>query len=120
MVPGNISEETVFHKFLSVLVVLTPLGKGFNAFFPILVLLPVLANMFRLYSRARGMFGFGDLLDEEEEIGGWREGRVLIEREIRVQAGSVGLSTRGDNSPGYSSPRGGSLESTCWSLAARS
>jgi hypothetical protein len=110
MMPKDIFQETIFYKFLGQLVDLTPLGKGFSGFFPILVLMPVLANAFGLYNRVRGMFGLGDLIDEEEEIGGWREGRNLIEREIRGQAGAVGLSVRAEGSPGFTSPRGGSLD----------
>lgn len=110
MMPKDIHQKTVFYQFLGQLIDLTPLGKGFSGFFPILVLLPVLANIFNLYSRARGMFGLGDLIDEEEEIGGWREGRNLIEREIRGHAGAVGLLARPEGSSPYASPRGGSLD----------
>ena len=110
MMPEDIHRSTVFYNFLGQLIDLTPLGKGFSGIFPILVLVPVLANIFGLYSRVRGMFGLGDLIDEEEEIGGWREGRNLIEREIRGQAGAVGLLSRGEGSPAYNSPRGGSLD----------
>jgi hypothetical protein len=110
MMPKDIHRSTVFYNFLGQLIDLTPLGKGFSSFFPILVLLPVLANIFGLYSRVRGMFGLSDLIDEEEEIGGWREGRNLIEREIRGQAGSVGLLARAEGSSGFNSPRGGSLD----------
>jgi hypothetical protein len=110
MIPRDIHQSTVFYNFLGQLIDLTPLGKGFSSFFPILVLLPVLANIFGLYSRVRGVFGLGDLIAEEEEIGGWREGRNLIDREIRGQAGSVGLLSRAEGSPGFSSPRSGSLD----------
>ncbi|KIW01102.1 uncharacterized protein PV09_07389 [Verruconis gallopava] len=110
MMPSKIHEATVFYSFLGQLVDLTPLGKGFSGFFPILVLLPVLANLFGLYKKVRGMFGLDDLIDEEEEIGGWREGRNLIEREIRGHNESVGLTARTEDSPSFNSPRGGSLD----------
>jgi hypothetical protein len=94
MMPRSISEATTFHNFLGKLVELTPLGKGFSGFYPILVLLPVVASLFGLYSKIKGATGFGDVIDEEEGLGGWREGKALIEREVRGHPGAVGLTHR--------------------------
>ncbi|KAF2107413.1 LMBR1-like membrane protein-domain-containing protein [Lophiotrema nucula] len=101
--PPNIYKATSFHKFLGKLIVLTPLGKGFSYYFPLFILLPVLASMFGLYGRAKKLFGFGDLLEDDEEdentaygTGSWREGRALIDREIHSANGnSLGLASRG-------------------------
>lgn len=100
--PPNIYKATSFHKFLGKLIVLTPLGKGFSYYFPLFILVPVLASMFGLYGRAKQMCGFGDLLEDDEEgenatygTGSWREGRALIEREVNSANGnSLGLSAR--------------------------
>ncbi|KAF2125914.1 hypothetical protein P153DRAFT_369910 [Dothidotthia symphoricarpi CBS 119687] len=95
--------QTQFQKFLGRLIDLSPLGKEFSAFFPIFILVPVLATTFGLYGKAKNICGFGDLLDDEEDTaeggyagtGSWREGRALIERELQGASGNVlGLSQR--------------------------
>ncbi|KAF3044869.1 hypothetical protein E8E11_007226 [Didymella keratinophila] len=93
--------ETSFHRFLGRLIDLSPLGKAFSAFFPIFILVPVLATAFGLYGKVRNVCGFGDLLEDEDDeaayagTGSWREGRALIEREIQGSSGNVlGLSSR--------------------------
>lgn len=86
----TIYEKTVFYTLLGQYINLTPLGDWFDDLFPILVLLPVLATMFGLYGKIKRFFGFGvDIVDDEEDessggygTGSWREGRVLIEREL--------------------------------------
>ncbi|MCJ1412425.1 hypothetical protein MMC19_006519 [Ptychographa xylographoides] len=86
--PRPIYQETIFHQFLGRLIILTPLGKGFDYFFPIFILVPVCATFFNLYGRVKSIFGFGLVEDDEEYnpsgfgTGGWREGRDLIEREL--------------------------------------
>ncbi|KNG48564.1 lmbr1 domain-containing protein [Stemphylium lycopersici] len=109
MTDKNIWKGTMFYKFLGRLIVLTPLGEGFSAFFPIFILVPVFATAFGLYGKVKNICGFGDLLDDDEEdgaaggfagTGSWREGRALIEREIQGASGNVlGLSQRGTTSP---------------------
>jgi hypothetical protein len=108
MTDKNIWKGTMFYKFLGRLIVLSPLGEGFSAFFPIFILVPVFATAFGLYGKVRNICGFGDLLDDEDEdstgnfagTGSWREGRALIEREIQGQGGNVlGLSQRTNTSP---------------------
>lgn len=98
MMPRPISKATVFHGFLGKLVDLTPLGEGFSNFFPILILVPVTMSLFGLYRRIKETLGYGDLIDEDEGIGGWREGRNLIDREVRGQSGSLGLTPRAEGS----------------------
>ncbi|KAI1122955.1 LMBR1-like membrane protein-domain-containing protein [Nemania abortiva] len=86
----KIYEKTVFYQLLGQYINLTPLGDWFDNLFPILVLLPVLATLFGLYGKVKRFFGFGvDIVDDEEDessagygTGSWREGRVLIEREL--------------------------------------
>ncbi|KAI0539909.1 LMBR1-like membrane protein-domain-containing protein [Xylaria digitata] len=86
----KIYTKTVFYNLLGQYVDLTPLGDWFDNLFPIFVLLPVLATLFGLYGKVRRLFGFGvDIVDDEEDensagygTGSWREGRVLIEREL--------------------------------------
>ncbi|KAI1824928.1 LMBR1-like membrane protein-domain-containing protein [Xylaria intraflava] len=85
-----IYKKTVFYTLLGKYVDLTPLGDWFDSLFPILILLPVLATLFGLYGKVKRFFGFGmDIVDDEEDentggygTGSWREGRVLIEREL--------------------------------------
>ena len=50
MMPRKIHTSTVFYKFLGQLVDLTPLGKGFSGFFPILVLDGVLDTNSRSFA----------------------------------------------------------------------
>lgn len=103
MMPPAFFKETMFFRFLGQLINLTPLGQGFSAFFPIILLIPVIATSFNLYGKAKGIFGFGMLEDESDEnpsgfgTGGWREGRALIERESQARGGegTLGLASRG-------------------------
>ncbi|KAE9991759.1 hypothetical protein EG327_011036 [Venturia inaequalis] len=121
MMPRSISEATMFHKFLGKLVELTPLGKGFSGFYPILVLLPVLASTFGLYAKIKSATGFGDVIDDEEGLGGWREGKALIEREVRGQPGIVGLVHRvegGSRDGSFDIPRESRTDTTAASSAA--
>lgn len=99
-VPPNIYRNSVFYKFLGKLINLTPLGRGFSGFFPVLVLVPVAATLFNLYGKVKNICGFGDVLEDEEDenaygTGSWREGRALIEREIQGAGGNaLGLAHR--------------------------
>ncbi|KAI4246414.1 MAG: hypothetical protein LQ352_006401, partial [Teloschistes flavicans] len=93
--PPNVHRETTFYHFLGQLINLTPLGKGFDFFFPIFILVPVCATLFNLYGRVRGIFRF-DIVDNDDEVafsGGWREGRDLIERELNGSS-RLGLSAQ--------------------------
>ncbi|KAL4965164.1 LMBR1 domain-containing protein [Aspergillus stella-maris] len=108
--PKNVRETTTFYRFLGQWIDLTPLGKGFDYFFPVSILIPIGATLFNLYGRVRNICGFG-LLEEDDDdlennpsgygIGGWREGRELIERELNG-LGSLGLSARNERSPRHS------------------
>ncbi|KAL9632025.1 MAG: hypothetical protein Q9164_005566, partial [Protoblastenia rupestris] len=104
--PPNVHHKTTFYDFLGKLIKLTPLGAGFDYFFPIFILVPVCATLFNLYGRAKGIFGFGFLEDDNEGnsfafgTGGWREGRDLINRELQ-SAARLGLTS---HAPGTSSP----------------
>lgn len=107
--PKHIHEHTVFFQFLGRLINLTPLGTGFDFVFPILILLPVSATLFNLYGRIKRILGFDIFADEDDKInasgygvGGWREGRDLIDRDLQGGADSLGLSPRpsSDNARG--------------------
>jgi LMBR1-like membrane protein len=91
--PRELPHNTMFYHFLGQYVDLTPLGRGFSGFFPILLLLPVLAALFGWYSRIKAVLGFEDLLAEDEREDSWREGRGLIERHVKQRSGpgSLGL-----------------------------
>ncbi|KAK3112809.1 hypothetical protein LTR53_010520 [Teratosphaeriaceae sp. CCFEE 6253] len=128
MLPPAVYQETAFYQFLGKLINLTPLGKGFSAFFPCFLLLPVLGSLFNVYGRMKKIIGFGVLEDESEEnvsgfgTGGWREGRALIERELQSRGGeassNLGLTSQsrgsldldrrlgGAGAGGTSTPRG--------------
>ena len=114
--PRDIHRETTFYHFLGSLIDLTPLGKGFDYFFPMFILLPVCATLFNVYGRAKNIFNFGLIEDDDEEAppgfggGGWREGRELIEAELNGTS-QLGLTARREGlaSPrtsGYSTPTG--------------
>lgn len=109
--PPKVHQETIFYKFLGQLIVLTPLGKGFDYFFPILILIPAAATLFHLYSRVKKVFGYGVFEDDGEDSsygsGTWREGRQLIEQEIqdRDHTGSSGLPTRSQIQRSAEEPR---------------
>lgn len=104
--PENTRQHTTFYLFLGRLIDLTPLGKGFDYFFPVLVLLPVCATLFNFYGRVKNICGLG-LAEEETEdlennpsgygVGGWREGRELIDRELSG-LGSLALTGRANRS----------------------
>lgn len=113
--PRDVHKETTFYQFLGSLIDLTPLGKGFDYFFPIFILLPVCATLFNLYGRAKNIFNFGLMEDDDETPpgfggGGWREGRELIEAELNGRSQlSLTASREGLVSPrssGYSTPTG--------------
>ncbi|KAL4874462.1 LMBR1-like membrane protein-domain-containing protein [Aspergillus karnatakaensis] len=116
--PKEVRESTTFYRFLGRWIDLTPLGKGFDYFFPVAILIPIMATMFNLYGRVRNICGLG-LLEEEEDdiennpsgygIGGWREGRELIERELNG-LGSLGLSARNGRSLQSSTDADGSTQ----------
>lgn len=111
--PPDVHRETTFYHFLGRLVNLTPLGKGFDYFFPILILVPVYATLFNLYGRVKSVFGFGVLEDEDDDgnvlgsgTSGWREGRDLIERELSGPS-RFGLSRAADGASSLADqPRG--------------
>ncbi|KAI9737467.1 MAG: hypothetical protein M1834_009622 [Cirrosporium novae-zelandiae] len=107
--PPSLHRETSFYLFMGQFINLTPLGKGFDYFFPIFILVPVCATLFNLYGRIRRVFGFGvleeDDAENEEEVGlggygtgGWREGKLLIERELHGH-GSASLNLESSGEP---------------------
>ncbi|KAF1971978.1 hypothetical protein BU23DRAFT_599916 [Bimuria novae-zelandiae CBS 107.79] len=109
--PYTIVHETSFFKLLGKYVESTPVGEKFSDYFPIFILVPVLATAFGLYKKVKNISGFGDLLEDEEDetseaegTGSWREGRALIERELQASSnnGSLGLAQR-NTSPSSSS-----------------
>jgi hypothetical protein len=90
--PKDVLEKTRFYRFLGAQITLTPLGRGFSAFFPALLLVPVAAALFGLYGRIRAAFGFGELLaEDEDEDGAWREGKILINQEVRNHGAGSGV-----------------------------
>lgn len=93
LLPWDIQYGTTFYAFLGRFIDLTPLGKGFDYFFPIFVLIPVFATLFNLYGKLKSICGFGILEEDDSEIGGWQEGRDLIDRELNG-LGSLGLTPR--------------------------
>jgi hypothetical protein len=104
--PKDFRRTTTFYQFLGQLINLTPLGKGFDFIFPILILLPICATLFNLYGRIKKIFGCGLAEDDDDDVennpagygmGGWREGRDLIERELNG-FGSLAVSSRGSRS----------------------
>jgi hypothetical protein len=104
--PQEFGKKTMFHSFLGKLINLTPLGRGFDNFFPIILLFPVLAALFGFYNRIKEVFGFGDLLTEDDAEDQWREGKLLIDRELRERGTNHGSALGLSDSPS----REGSLD----------
>lgn len=89
MIPDKLAdkESTVFYNFLGRLVNLTAISEGWNDYFPIVILIPVILAATNAYGRIGAWVGAGDVVDEEAEeeggVGAWIEGRQLIERELQ-------------------------------------
>ncbi|KAL7789923.1 LMBR1-like membrane domain-containing protein [Trichoderma ceciliae] len=85
---SEVYQKTIFYNFLGKYVDVTPLGKWFDNFFPIALIIPVLAALFGLYGRVKRLFTGVDIIDDEDDnptgygTGSWREGRDLIAREL--------------------------------------
>jgi len=93
---------STFSGFLGSNINLTPLGSGFNAWFPLLILVPVLFTTFRFYDKIRNVLGLGDLggwiVDDEEdeengEIVSVVEGRGILKQELGLPGGTVARRT---------------------------
>jgi hypothetical protein len=87
--PKDLQQATMFYQFLGESIVLTPLGRGFSSFFPILLVLPALAALFGWYGRIKQVLGFEDWLAEDEREDMWREGKSLIERHGKQLSGQL-------------------------------
>jgi hypothetical protein len=94
---------TTFSMFLGRNINLTPLGSGFNAWFPLFILLPVLFTLFGLYDKVKGVLGLGDfggwIIDDDEdedrgEIVSVVEGRGILKRELGLTGSSAPGRTR--------------------------
>ncbi|KAI5246825.1 hypothetical protein E4T43_02503 [Aureobasidium subglaciale] len=107
MIDPTISEGTTFYRFLGRLINLTPVIGNFSAYFPIVVMLPVVATIFNLYGKIKNVIGFGVLEDEHDEpgTGTWREGRILIERELQADGSQLHLASSSLLSSAEPSPR---------------
>ncbi|KAI5274519.1 hypothetical protein E4T47_02489 [Aureobasidium subglaciale] len=107
MIDPTISEGTTFYRFLGRLINLTPAIGNFSAYFPIVVMLPVVATIFNLYGKIKNVIGFGVLEDEHDEpgTGTWREGRILIERELQADGSQLHLASSSLLSSAEPSPR---------------
>lgn len=81
--PKDFRDKTMFQHFLGTLINQTLLGRSFDSYFPIFLLFPVLAALFGFYSRIKEVFGFRELLTEDDAEDQWREGKLLIDRELR-------------------------------------
>ena len=99
--PRNVTEPTVFDDFIGKLITATAAGKWFDLLFPVFILVPIAATLFNLYGKVKGCIGFGEVIDDEDEdeaasygTGSWREGRILIERELQ---GHSSLGRLGNN-----------------------
>ncbi|THZ12333.1 hypothetical protein D6C91_08577 [Aureobasidium pullulans] len=107
MIDPTISEGTTFFRFLGRLINLTPVIGNFSAYFPIVVLLPVFATLFNLYGKVKNIIGFGVIEDEHDEPGAgtWREGRILIERELQADGSQLNIASSSLLSSAEPSPR---------------
>ncbi|KAG9883560.1 hypothetical protein KCV02_g19606, partial [Aureobasidium melanogenum] len=69
--------------------------------------IPVVATLFNLYGKVKNVIGFGVLEDEHDELGAgtWREGRILIERELQADGSQLNLASSSLLSSTEPSPR---------------
>ena len=111
LMPEHVHYRTVFYQFLGSLIDLTPLGKGFDYFFPMFVILPAAATLFNLYGRVRSCLVFDIFDDEGNGNGRWIEGRELLEREMlgRSRLESPTRSEEPLEGPQFQKPAGRSL-----------
>ncbi|KAI9934242.1 hypothetical protein ASPWEDRAFT_130432 [Aspergillus wentii DTO 134E9] len=100
--PKEVRRETTFYRFLGQFIDFTYLIKGFDYMFPAFILIPVCATLFNLYGRVKNICSFGLAEEDADDLennpsgygmGGWREGRELIDRELSG-IGSLPLSSR--------------------------
>lgn len=117
MMPTTIHEGTAFYKFLGRLIESTTVSSGFSDYFPMFILIPVLATLFNLYGKIKSVVGFGVLEEEDDSnntgfsLGGWREGRALIERELQSDGAQLNLAPANERLlSGNSTPVRASLE----------
>jgi hypothetical protein len=89
--------------FLGQNINLTPLGGGFNAWFPLFILLPVIFTLFSSYDKIKGVLGLGDfggwiIEDDDDEHSGEIvsvvEGRGILKRELGFTGGAAIPSRR--------------------------
>ena len=101
--PAKVHQATQYFKFLGTLINLTPLGKYFDFFFPMFILVPVCITLFQLYARVQRIFGFGILENDDDSeglVGGWREGQRLINEDLNDRsAGPLAHHIDGASSP---------------------
>lgn len=95
---------STFSAFLGSSINLTHLGGGFNAWFPLVILLPVILTLFNLYDKIKKVFGLGDLggwiIDDEDdedrgEVVAVVEGRGILKRELGLAGSSTAARTGG-------------------------
>lgn len=89
--------------FLGQNINLTPLGGGFNAWFPLFILIPVIFSLFSLYDKIKGVLGLGDfggwIIEEDDdehngEIVSVVEGRGILKRELGLTGGGSAVPNR--------------------------
>ena len=107
---------STFSTFLGSSINLTRLGSGFNDWFPLFILLPVILTSFNLYDKIRNVLGLGDLggwiIDDDDdqdrgEIVSVVEGRGILKRELGL-LGSSSVTT-GARRPPRQQGQGGML-----------
>jgi hypothetical protein len=108
LAPPNPDESlSVFSTFLGQNINLTPLGSGFNAWFPLFILIPVLFTLSGLYDKIKGFIGLGDfggwIIEDDDdedrgEIASVVEGRAILKRELGLTGAPA--PTRGENREG--------------------
>ncbi|KAH6610704.1 hypothetical protein Trco_000724 [Trichoderma cornu-damae] len=109
---SEVYQKTIFYHFLGKYVDVTPLGKWFDNFFPIALVVPVLAALFGLYGRVKRLFTGVDIIDDEDDnpasygTGSWREGRDLIARELGGGSSQrrSGTAAANGGAPGRAAP----------------
>ncbi|EQL02532.1 hypothetical protein OCS_01749 [Ophiocordyceps sinensis CO18] len=89
---SEVYTKTTFYNFLGRHIDFTRLGRWLDGFFPIILVIPVLATLFGFYGKVKRLLAAVGLADDDDDdddeenpsgysTASWREGRTLIQQE---------------------------------------
>lgn len=91
---SEVYTKTTFYNFLGRHIDFTRLGRWLDGFFPIILVIPVLATLFGFYGKVKRLLAAVGLADDDDDdddeenpsgysTASWREGRTLIQQELQ-------------------------------------